>query len=1716
MLKWFKFPVFEDPNKNQTARALLAITLMIIALSVLFNIVIVVFLGSTRSFIAVAGVTVVTLVVHLMARRGYVRHGAIILCALTWVILTTVALPPDGRGVYDMAFSAYITPILMASLLVGGVVGIVFAGLSAFAGLFLLLMMTPDPNLSVYDAGVYWAANSLGFVFTATLLWLFERRFQRARERTQRRETQLEQNSRQLEYEIIERARFQEAYRTVVENSLQGLGIFQNDRIVFANATMSNMFGYSLNELLAVENVNELFSLPEGQENLTFHGKARLAGKPVPSRYEVEGRHRSGAVRWFEVIPTRITYKGQLAIQYAFVDITERKKAEDALWAREEDMRIFQDRLKALHEVSIELSTIPVFDDLCRRAVELGRERLGFDRIGILLFDEENQKMRGTFGTNGKGELSDDRKISRDLAPDSWIFDALKKRESVHYQDDAALFDDGVVVGRGWNALAVLWSGDKNIGWLAADSLILKNPLTPNQLELLRLYAMTLGNLLSQRRTEEASKRSQEWFAKIFQLSPLSVSMSIMPEGRYVDVNPRWCQMFGYSREEAIGHTGPQLGLWFDPVERDALTKVVLAEGRMPEREVMLKNRSGTTYFTMMSAEIIDFQGQQFFLTMVYDITERKKAEQALKRSEEWFAKIFETAPVAIAISLTSTGTYEDINPAWCELFGFTREEVIGQTGVELGLWDVERRVELVEIIEKQGRLDRYELQITRRDGTPLHLVMSSELIELDGTPHFLTMISDITERKKAEAALQESERHAREFQEKLKILQQVSLELTAVESLEALCRKAIELGHSALGYDRIGFLLFENDEKSKVWRFGIESDGLIHTERELNYNYKEDDITTNLALNREYVFVNEDAELRDFDKPVGQGWNVVTGVWDGDTSLGWLAADNLFNRQPLAPYQIELLKLFGLTLGHLVTRKRTEEALKRSEEWFAKIFQSSPVSISISSLPNAQYVDVNPRWSELFGYTRDEAIGNTGAALGLWVKPSQSDEIAEATLTEGRLLQQEVMLKHRDGTVHHAMMSTDIIELHGNKLFLSMVNDITERKRTEEALKRSEEWFAKIFQSAPVSISISTVPEGRYVDVNPTWSEFFGYSREEAIGRSGFELGLWADIPHRDDFIGIVSAHGKMRQHESLVKQRDGTLHSVIMSAELINLNGRLHFLTMVNDITERKKAEEALRKSEEHAREFQDKLKVLQQVSLELTNMESFDDLCRRAIELGREALGFDRIGLLLFNENTHSMVGTFGIDETGKLRDERDMSYNIEADEVMYSLLTNRESIYFSEDTELHNFGTFVGRGWNVATGMWDGSSSIGWLAADNLISKKPLIPYQIELLKLYGLTLGHLLTRKRTEEALKRSEEWFSTVFRMSPFAIAIRRIATGGYVDVNDSWCALYGYNREDVLGRTSEELNVWADPQQRVEVLKTMSAEGKVREAEVNIRRRDGETRSVLLSTEKVDFNGKPHFVSTLADITERKQVEQHRLELALANERLELFREFMTNITHDLKTPLSVINTSVELMERIKDADRQKEKIAAIKEQTARLDKYIQDMLTISRLDHAPDLALRPVDFNRLATDARDRLQPTAEKKNVTMQLEFEPQAPYVLADEGELDRMLVNLVENALNYTPEGGNIWIRTRIDQDNVVAEIADTGIGIGEKDLPRIFDRFYRADTARSTKGTGLGLSIVKRIVEMHGGTIDVDSTPGKGTTFCIRLPLVEITEAKDG
>ena len=235
---------------------------------------------------------------------------------------------------------------------------------------------------------------------------------------------------------------------------------------------------------------------------------------------------------------------------------------------------------------------------------------------------------------------------------------------------------------------------------------------------------------------------------------------------------------------------------------------------------------------------------------------------------------------------------------------------------------------------------------------------------------------------------------------------------------------------------------------------------------------------------------------------------------------------------------------------------------------------------------------------------------------------------------------------------------------------------------------------------------------------------------------------------------------------------------------------------------------------------------------------------------------------------------------------------------------------------------------------------------------------------------------------------------------------------------------------------------------------------------------------------------------------------------------RLERLRQdFVANVSHELKTPLSVITACTEtLLEGgINDLENRGRFLEQIQEQTHRLHSLILDLLSLARIESGEQLwTMQPVLVAELAQTCIERHQARAQGKQQTLAMQPPPNDDVtVLADEEALAEILDNLVDNAVKYTPAGGTIRLRWWSDAQTGNIEVADTGIGIPESDLPRIFERFYRVDKARSRElgGTGLGLSIVKHLVQAMQGTVGATSEPGKGSTFTIRLPRASEPEA---
>ena len=239
-------------------------------------------------------------------------------------------------------------------------------------------------------------------------------------------------------------------------------------------------------------------------------------------------------------------------------------------------------------------------------------------------------------------------------------------------------------------------------------------------------------------------------------------------------------------------------------------------------------------------------------------------------------------------------------------------------------------------------------------------------------------------------------------------------------------------------------------------------------------------------------------------------------------------------------------------------------------------------------------------------------------------------------------------------------------------------------------------------------------------------------------------------------------------------------------------------------------------------------------------------------------------------------------------------------------------------------------------------------------------------------------------------------------------------------------------------------------------------------------------------------------------DITELKKMDQIR-------------RDFVANVSHELRTPLSILRGYIEtLLDNPKTSREEFSRILGVMERhSKRLDLLAEDLLTLAQLESAnPDLQLGKVDLSTFFGEIIRDWEKKLANKHLNMIADVAPELPSICADRARLQEALYNLLDNAVKYSCEHGEIRLQARQRDEQVVLSVGDNGIGISKEDLPRVFERFYRVDKARTAeniRGTGLGLAIVKHIAQLHGGHVEAESELGKGTTICMVLPIVTQT-----
>lgn len=296
---------------------------------------------------------------------------------------------------------------------------------------------------------------------------------------------------------------------------------------------------------------------------------------------------------------------------------------------------------------------------------------------------------------------------------------------------------------------------------------------------------------------------------------------------------------------------------------------------------------------------------------------------------------------------------------------------------------------------------------------------------------------------------------------------------------------------------------------------------------------------------------------------------------------------------------------------------------------------------------------------------------------------------------------------------------------------------------------------------------------------------------------------------------------------------------------------------------------------------------------------------------------------------------------------------------------------------------------------------------------------------------------------------------------------------------------------ENVKGRTIEDIVTDIG---LLDVLGKFRKNKKIDPIDIDIVDKDRYFKVSLVSLSKDEGKGVLLFFQ---DTTEERSLE-------------EIKKDFVANVSHELRTPLASIKGYSETLldGGMDDKETLKDFLGIIDRHATRMSRLIDDLLVLSRVEsHQMSFTTERIDICEVINFIASGFQKQSRDKEVDFSLDFEEENIVVLADRYRLEQVLVNLFDNAIKYTPKGGSVVVKTRDTSDGVRVDVTDTGIGIPEEDLPRIFERFYRVDKARSRElgGTGLGLSIVKHIVQSMNGTVTVKSSPGNGTTFTLIL-----------
>jgi len=381
-----------------------------------------------------------------------------------------------------------------------------------------------------------------------------------------------------------------------------------------------------------------------------------------------------------------------------------------------------------------------------------------------------------------------------------------------------------------------------------------------------------------------------------------------------------------------------------------------------------------------------------------------------------------------------------------------------------------------------------------------------------------------------------------------------------------------------------------------------------------------------------------------------------------------------------------------------------------------------------------------------------------------------------------------------------------------------------------------------------------------------------------------------------------------------------------------------------------------------------------------------------------------------------------------------------------------------------------------------------------------------PFTLELLERSAALAALALQRSRMLERLRETSDRLSLIHESSPVGIVLSEIATSRLLEVNEAWVKTVGWSRDEMLGRTSLELGIWADPNERESLARQLMETGSVTNQLVRIRRKDGTIRQLRVHVHRVEVDGVPCAVSLQRDVTEVVEQEE-RLRRA---ERLATVGTLVGGVAHELNNPLASIVGFCDLLLESDDRSEVPETLELIRREALRMTRIVDDVRVLAR--DAFGQASSPsqgVDAHEVLNHVLRLRGYTLRTSNITVEQDLASGSLPVALDRGGLEQILLNLLTNAqhaLSHKKDGRRVLrLVTRSQAKMGVIRVVDTGVGIPKERMGRVFDPFYT--TKEPGEGMGLGLSLVQKLVHDVGGELGLRSAEGEGTVVEVSLPL---------